>query len=119
MKNLEKLEGLREALITHPQQHDQATFCTDSMSNPINDCGTSACAAGWTLALEGLTLMDVQKDKDPRSLSKRAADILGLDTEESSALFFDTLDYDDAETAAIKLIDVYISEAMKEQDNEQ
>lgn len=117
MKNLEKLEGLREALITHPEQHNQGCFYTNYDSSPVTDCGTSACAAGWTIALEGLTAKSAQKDSD-KSLSTIAREILGLSSREATDLFFDTLDEDDPETAAIKLIDVYISEAMKERDNE-
>ncbi len=124
-KNLEKLVALRDILVQRPEQHNQGTWCSDVEVNPLDDCGTSACAAGWALALEGIKVQDIYEAQRKAyesdepiypCVSDTAAEILGLTYLEGDALFLGTLDEDDAEKAAIALLDEYIDAAKRERE---
>jgi hypothetical protein len=59
MSDLARLDQLRRHLREYPEYHNQNVF----------SCGTTACAAGWTVALEhqaqvGMTLYDVIHSRD-------------------------------------------------------
>lgn len=106
-KNVDALMELKEVLLAHPDQHHQEHFSSNHLSNPLTDCGTTACAAGWTLALMGMTLKEAYGVWGT-SASALAAEKLGLSWAEREALFFNTLEYEDPEQAALDLIDKYI-----------
>lgn len=71
------------------------------------DCGTTACFAGWTAAVEGFEV-DVTGQAwhaDGRGggwTTRIAAEVLGLDDTEASALFYET--FDEELTAAVTRI---------------
>ena len=63
-----------------PEQFDMAHF----------ECGTARCIAGWALHLDG---QDVLAPLSTGSSSTRARDLLGIDGDRASDLFFSGIDY--------------------------
>lgn len=111
-KNVDAMLEVKNAILNHPGQHDQSSFSSNHTKNPLDDCGTTCCVAGWALAVNGMTLDQVfTADSLVSSISDKAAELLGLTYAEGQALFYDTLDdEDDAEKAALDLLDEYIEQ---------
>ncbi len=110
--NVDNLVTVRALIGMHPDQHDQSNFSSNHYSNPIDNCGTTACVAGWTIAMQGMTLAEAYTHQDTMfdgmSISAIAGDILGLSFEEATDLFFNTLDEEDPEAAALAMLDEFI-----------
>ncbi len=111
--NTDLLLDLKNTLLMHPEQHTQNHWSSDSDSNPLEDCGTTACAAGWTCALLGLTVHQARRKSynntsEIGSISKFAGNALGLTDREAVNLFINTLDEENPEAAALDMIDEFI-----------
>lgn len=129
MPNLNKLKKLRETVLANDQfwsQHDWARkFPQDSAEV---SCGTTYCMAGWACVNEGYK-MDWTKGTEPsrqyieeageyrtfvvtsfltdgKGIEATAQEILGLDDEQATNLFFS---YDKDE--ALEVLDNLIAEA--------
>jgi hypothetical protein len=97
MSNVGALDQVRTFLRAHPNLHRQSTWA----------CGTTACIAGWTVALnEGKQAGDWLSDDDftSRNFAQPARHILGLSRDEAHALFHDW-----NETQALALVDAIIA----------
>lgn len=113
--NIGELSQLSDFLDSYPENHWQARFY----------CGTSACAAGWAVALNaGCTvgtqftesiaspgLLPMMKSRllhshhqNASAVADRAQRILGLSRYEASKLFFETMYRDYPEQSARDLI---------------
>lgn len=86
-------------LIRHPETHDQNVWVKSlhGYASSLDQCGTVACAGGWTLLLAGyreIDDMDIQCIVDPDgnriedSLASIAQHLLGLSMDEGHFLFF-------------------------------
>ncbi len=106
--NVDNLVTVRSLISMHPERHCQDTFFSHSDSNPITDCGTTACVAGWTVAMLGMTSDDIFAASPYVSTSCIARDALGLSDEEADKLFFGTLSEEDPEAAALAMLDEFI-----------
>jgi hypothetical protein len=132
MINVGELSALGDFLEAHPQFHDQSNFY----------CGTTACAAGWTVARQvgfhpgmnfdgsaATTAIYEQKLALASDLGVSGAFvstamlaqiILGLSSSEREALFYGTLRYEDlAEQEAIALIRALVAREKEELTEEQ
>jgi hypothetical protein len=121
MPDIARLDRLRNHLREHPDEHNQRRFA----------CGTTACAAGWAIALEhnsyaganveGLLYTDTMLEAaviygegfDFSFLGSSvepyfwyARMLLGLTENEAEALFFRTMN---SPTGALKIIDALIN----------
>lgn len=91
-------------ITSHPERHDQGWWLdlgddadvsiqyTDlDLDGAEGHCGTTACAAGWTVLLAGHTISEGWKVTalDDEHVHGVAAQILGLTSGEAEALFFD------------------------------
>jgi hypothetical protein len=63
MPNIPLLEQVMAFIKDHPEKHDQGTW--------INDCGTAACFAGWTVLLTGWQQSSVDTDEVWKDGSRR------------------------------------------------
>lgn len=99
---------LLDFLETHPEQHDQSMWVNETGETPftltyaLNHCGTTACAAGWTVLLNGGTIQWYDNVTDlgsapvgSRQVPAVAKRLLGLTHAEKSALFYDAGDLAD------------------------
>ena len=71
----------------------------------INVCKTAGCIAGWALALENggvIELPKVQTPDDAKAIVSRGAEILGLEFEQGTRLF-----YVDEESVWVEHINMY------------
>jgi hypothetical protein len=103
MANIELLTRLRRQIAEHPEAHDQKVWAEKT------ECGTTACAAGWTLIL-------TDRDHWYRHgnteyirawngfVSDVAGDLLNLDATERSYLFYYALTTVDTLTVIDALI---------------
>ena len=48
MPNTELFAKIRDMIREHPEQHDQSAW----ESQPVDECGTTRCVAGWAVYLE-------------------------------------------------------------------
>lgn len=97
---VELLKRVREVILAHPEQHDQASFVDVSVENGFLPdkitpdtlpCGTTLCWAGWTalLAYGHLVLSGCYYTiGDDESLVGYAYKMLDLTPEEEGELFF-------------------------------
>lgn len=134
--NVEKLVELRDQLVLHPEQHDQNTWVNTHGETitpdeqPDMSCGTTACAAGWTVLLNGerfadygTVLADTSNPSAYRqhvyrdgaftlrlvvSVPERAQQILGLNDQQAEQLFY--LERDKVKT--VKHLDELIQEGL-------
>lgn len=89
--NVERLRAVGELLRDHPEVHDQT----------VVRCGTTGCAAGWTVALrDGATPGDhlhavANNVEYGGDVISQAEDLLDLDPDTADALFFGTTESDD------------------------
>jgi hypothetical protein len=102
--NVELATRVRELIRQYPERHNQATWSSDTTVNPINNCGTTACIAGWVAAANGLTVYDVEHHDDgvrrQMDIDLYAGDQLGLDPKQADALF-----YSDTNEAGLAVLD--------------
>jgi hypothetical protein len=99
-------------LTEHPDSHDQAWWILrfgvrDSQldadepltaARALAECGTTACAAGWTALLAGGTFygkFGYMPDGSEGSAYELGKNLLGLDTLEADQLFYKSLTLDD------------------------
>jgi hypothetical protein len=106
MANVGALDQIRTFLREHPDVHDQSTF----------SCGTTACVAGWAIALhrgarygERMDPVVCHDDNDDDAIEAEARDLLGLTDRETQALFYETCSAPRPERQALDLIDAIIA----------
>jgi hypothetical protein len=106
-----------DLILAHPEHHDQDLYYDDrsATSNEsrheyhdlgyfLTGCGTTACAAGWTLLEAGYQINDLTQVIKPnghevhRSLEIEAADLLGLTYNERRRLFHE---FDDSKVPEV------------------
>lgn len=129
MPNAERLKAVRQAVISHPEEWDQANWAQATA------CGTTLCFAGWACKLAGREIQFTQPGEDlgrqieewgvvtsgilkptPEEkaanpggytfISSFAADWLGLDDEQQCDLFF-SMDNDEG----LRVLDRLIAES--------
>lgn len=107
--NIEKLTQLRDFMAAHPDQIDMGSW--------VSECGTSACAAGWAVKLDGIDLPptppranslvideatrtarwttydNARMEPEEVNIEIYARDLLGLAEYDAEDLFYNTLDY--------------------------
>jgi len=117
MANVGALDQVRTFLREHPDVHTQQMI----------SCGTAACVAGWTVALDAGVQYGQNVDlvlerrfwADPRRVPTQARDLLGLEPVEAWWLFFGTLRESEPEEAALDLIDAIIAREKHDLTDEQ
>lgn len=80
--NKKLLLDVATAIEANPEHFDMGSFCGK------NDCGTTACIAGWAVALSidgGLNNLPLI---DEHSISDKARKVLEIDIQTGIALFF-------------------------------
>lgn len=102
MSNVGALDQIRTFLRQHPHLHDQSMWT----------CGTTACVAGWVVALDKGSQPGSNVTDDlwacnlgASRIAARAQELLGLAKPEASALFLDA----QTEIDALLLIDALIA----------
>jgi hypothetical protein len=104
MSNVGALDQVRTFLRAHPKLHVQSSWV----------CGTTACIAGWAVALdEGKKAWDwLPADGEPyssfiegRIVERDARILLGLTVDEADALFLESGD----EVGALALVDALVA----------
>lgn len=118
MVNIDPLTRLKVQIVANPQDHDQGTW---GMRDA--ECGTVACAAGWTVLLNRpdvvnaflgvplnqgyeLSLQEALRRIDPDAYVPQVArDILGLTVDQAHVLFYMAV----TRAGVIALIDQLIS----------
>jgi hypothetical protein len=92
----------------NPDMHDQGRWIYPGRHFPVSlsvqdmrpECGTTACYAGWTVLLDGLTLDgSLVPALEYDHLSSVAADLLGLTQQEAMDLFHNATTLDEVRTA--------------------
>lgn len=85
-----------DTITSNPERHKQATFWNPFIDAPgPDDCGTSACIAGWSLYLKKQVRFNgpvprIISNLGEESFGRLAAKNLGLTTvEEADALFYE------------------------------
>jgi hypothetical protein len=88
-----------DLITAHPEHHDQAAWLFNPDKRDVGyvldqllaDCGTTACFAGWTCLAAGDVVAEdgIRTPGVPRSVEYRAADLLGIGTDDAEQLFFD------------------------------
>lgn len=78
MRNTELLQQVMQYIDDHPKQHDQSDWYRE------NECGTTACFAGWACILTGHNISASTNVRDT------AIAALGLTSSEAWKLFFAT-----------------------------
>lgn len=76
--------------------------------NPYGDCGTAACAAGWTALLMGKEINDrceVQQDFKAMHVREYARQVLGLTLQQAEDLFSGNNTRDDMDRIFAKLLE--------------
>lgn len=82
--NKELLLKVRDAILAEPEHFDMEHFVRRNTS-----CGTTACIAGWTVALSRNTTPDADETiPDSISVAWEAQSRLGLTHEQEVALFY-------------------------------
>lgn len=88
-----------EHITAHPEQHDQVSF------GEKNDCGTTACIAGWAALLTDNAFFRKNSDDEWRmflkpngSFESLGADLLGMEYDDAWELFY-CLDNEQAKAA--------------------
>lgn len=103
-----------EHLIAHPDEHQQVHF------GYRTSCGTTACIAGTAVLMDSQStvvwgktgyISEVTVNGQRTVTSLRAAELFGLNMNDSRELFFDTLD----NAEALELFGNWIAEAEKVQ----
>lgn len=94
MRNIALLNQVMDHIEAHPDQHDQTMWIAQPTS--IDNCGTTACFAGWSVLLHPktvwnpakgtLTLPWIRNELDS-DLPGTAQELLGLTTLEADWLF--------------------------------
>lgn len=89
-------------LIEHPEMHDQdfwiqfaPTWNGQDMTTALafQQCGTTACAAGWAVLLAGGRIYSGERSKlngKSEPINVQARELLGLSVEEAHHLFYET-----------------------------
>lgn len=104
---------LLDFLEKNPDSHDQnfwvspgpdVAFSEDwpiTAARALNECGTTACAAGWTVLLAGGQMVPsfAKLGYDTGHVPRVAGDLLGLDNGERNMLFYEAEDLADVRDA--------------------
>lgn len=82
-----------DVIEANPDKHDQSMWCFPHCSavtaeSALSACGTTACGAGWTVLLAGLTIQSTMVVETGLRVSRQAADLLGLSLTEADDLFY-------------------------------
>lgn len=94
---------VRDVIVQHPEHHDQGAWIDPGRGWPFDarltaddvlaSCGTTACAAGWTVLLAGYRvddnayIYDANGVRIERLISHLAQELLGLTRDERTRLF--------------------------------
>lgn len=109
--NIELMTKVRDHVVAHPEQHDQSMWAVKT------ECGTTACAAGWTLLLgnpevareyadeEVFTFAGVVRRLYGRSVVGAAVDLLGIDMSQADMLFVQAVTREGAVAVMNELIE--------------
>lgn len=98
----------------HPEKHDQNWWLATSAvwksgfdaARAMNECGTTACTAGWTVLLAGETIHRgsvVYRSSGIASVEEAATELLGLTSEERCQLFFGADDLADVRKVVFEI----------------
>lgn len=95
----------------NPHKHDQASWVNstrrETAETMMNECGTTACFAGWTGLLAGAEYNGVGSWMMTNGQTYRAAALgsalLGLTEAEEDALFYDAQDIADVRKAVFEI----------------
>lgn len=85
--NTDLMIQVRDHVIEHPETHVQNVWVSR------NECGTTACIAGWAVQLAGIQLGQTDafgetfEAADGRTVRTHATDLLGLTYREAGHLF--------------------------------
>lgn len=93
--NVERLEAVMAHITAHPEQHDQSRWCTRWLDGEREECGTTACFAGWTAELfaegEGYSQFNSavswRRGQKLIHVQDLATELLGLDGKTRDKLF--------------------------------
>lgn len=94
--NIELARKVLTHITEYPEKHDQALF--------MDHCGTVGCIAGWAVKLSGEDANDLIITGH---LVARAEELLGIEHDQATRLFFDAYKEEDAR----ELLASYIAEA--------
>lgn len=87
--NTQLLERIRDCILQNPESFEMlyfvdGDFYIDSDTGAPAECGTSACIAGWAVAIhDRVHLKSVEFQ-----IRKRATEVLGITDEQADRLFF-------------------------------
>ncbi len=65
-------EAVLKVVTEHPSRHSQARWISDGLHSPVDLCHTTACLAGWGVAL------NAQANESPVAALRRLAGELGV-----------------------------------------
>lgn len=90
--NTELMIKVRDHIVAHPEQHDQATWAEKT------ECGTTACVAGWALILGSPVDAHIFDETGslPPTVAEDAQEILGLTYGQQGALFIGAITHEGA-----------------------
>jgi hypothetical protein len=94
MPDFAKIDRVMDFIDKNPDRHYQGVWGLK------NQCGTTACFAGWTVLMNGGSIQsaNIFLDKDGKpidSVGRYAAEILGLNDRDLDTMFLRALDRDD------------------------
>jgi hypothetical protein len=108
MVNVQLLEQTMRHIIDHPETHDQGIWVSDK-----EDCGTTACFAGWACLLSGAKQYDVTLSQSTFSADTAsgwiraddlAVQLLGIDEDTATNLFDGDNTVDDLQRIVKQLV---------------
>lgn len=110
--NIELMTKVRDHVVAHPEQHDQGTWARKT------ECGTTACAAGWTLLLGNPEVAREYADEEvftftgvvrrvfgSPSVADAAANLLDIDAYQADMLFIQAKTHEGAVAVMNELIE--------------
>lgn len=88
--NVKLLEQVKGAILKHPENFDMelyayGTVVADKQAPP--ECGTTACIAGWAIAIHDGVVEEPQSIGQEMKIWQRAEEVLDLDSEQGRTLF--------------------------------
>lgn len=113
-EQIRRAHEMLDHIEAHPESHDQNWWVMGpdggehTAAQVLNECGTTACAAGWTVLLAGGVTdggQYVRMPGDPwsRFIGLVATELLGLDLDEAHKLFHVADDLADVRKAVFEI----------------